>query len=155
MLDAFLPDLIALAEGLLALALGGAVGWQRERDGKDAGFRTMMLVSFASFLFVKVSLVAGTLDPGNAAIRTDPVRAIQAVATALGFVGAGIVYRDRHEARTRGLTTAAAVLAVAPVGIAVALQHPVLAVGASALLVLVLGPADRIEKRFGHRRGGG
>ena len=151
MLSIALADLVALAEGLLALALGAAVGWQRQRDGKDAGFRTMMLITFASFLFVKVSLVAGALNPGDASIRTDPVRAIQAVATALGFVGAGIVYRDRHEARTRGLTTAAAVLAVAPVGVAVALGHPVLAIGATALLVLVLGPADRIEKRFGVR----
>ena len=149
MTEIALADLSALAEGLLALALGAAVGWQRERDGKDAGFRTMMLITFASFLFVKVSLIAGTLSPGDTAVRTDPVRAIQAVATALGFVGAGIVYRDRREARTRGLTTAAAVLAVAPVGVAVALGHPVLAIGATVLLVLVLGPADRVEKRFG------
>lgn len=144
--DHALTDLAALARGLLALALGGAVGWQRQRDGKDAGFRTMMLVTFASFLFVEVSLVAGTAAPGGAAVQTDPVRAIQAVATALGFVGAGIVYRDRHEARTRGLTTAAAVLAVSPVGMAVALGHAVLAVGATVLLVLVLGPADRLER---------
>ncbi len=143
-----LADLFALAEGLLALALGGVVGLQRERDGKDAGFRTMMLVTFASFLFVKVSMVAGAINPGDPTVRTDPVRAIQAVATALGFVGAGIVYRDRRDSRTRGLTTAAAVLAVSPVGVAVALGHPVLALGATVLLVLVLGPATRLEKRL-------
>lgn len=143
-----LADLFALAEGLLALALGGAVGLQRQRDGKDAGFRTMMLVTFASFLFVKVSLVAGEASPTGTMVRTDPIRAIQAVATALGFVGAGIVYRDRHDKRTRGLTTAAAVLAVSPVGVAVALGHPVLAIGATVLLVLVLGPATRLERRL-------
>ncbi len=150
-LDTAFADLRTLAEALLALALGGAVGWERQTKRKGAGFRTMMLVSFASFLFVKVSLIAGALGaPGGAG--SDPVRAIQAVATALGFVGAGIVYRDRAEGRTRGLTTAAAVLAVAPVGIAVALGRPVLAVGATLLLVVVLGPADWIERRFGPPR---
>ena len=151
MLEHALTDLTSLGEGLLALALGGVVGWQRQRDGKDAGFRTMMLITFASFLFVEVSLMAGLGTTSDPAVRTDPVRAIQAVATALGFVGAGIVYRDRHEARTRGLTTAAAVLAVSPVGMAVALGHPVLAIGATVLLVLVLGPADRLEGVIGRR----
>ena len=145
--DAVSADLLSLAEGLLALGLGGAVGWQRQRDGKDAGLRTMMLVAFASFLFVRVSLVAGEA-PG---VQSDPVRAIQSVATALGFVGAGIVYRDRHADRTRGLTTAAAMLAVAPVGIAVALGRPVLAIGATLILVVVLGPVDRFEKRTSGR----
>ena len=151
MFDHALTDLASLAEGLLALALGGVVGWERENGGKDAGFRTMMLVTFASFLFVEVSMIAGSLGPDDTTVRTDPVRAIQAVATALGFVGAGIIYRDRNEERTRGLTTAAAVLAVSPVGMAVAVGHYVLAVGATVLLVLVLGPADRIERHFGRR----
>lgn len=151
MFDHALTDLASLAEGLLALALGGIVGWERKNGGKDAGFRTMMLVTFASFLFVEVSMIAGSLGPDDTTVRTDPVRAIQAVATALGFVGAGIIYRDRNEERTRGLTTAAAVLAVSPVGMAVAVGHYVLAVGATVLLVLVLGPVDRIERHFGPR----
>ncbi|HEX9951522.1 MAG TPA: MgtC/SapB family protein [Rubricoccaceae bacterium] len=148
MLDTALADLLSLAQGVLALALGGAVGWERERKNKGAGFRTMMLVSFASFLLVKVSLIAGESYPGSEMVRTDPVRSIQAVATALGFVGAGIIYKHRSEDRTRGLTTAAAVLAVSPVGIAVALGRPVLAIGATVLLVLVLDWGQRFEERF-------
>lgn len=147
-LDTALADLLSLAQGVLALALGGAVGWERERKNKGAGFRTMMLVSFASFLLVKVSLIAGESYPGSEMVRTDPVRSIQAVATALGFVGAGIIYKHRSEDRTRGLTTAAAVLAVSPVGIAVALGRPVLAIGATVLLVLVLDWGQRFEERF-------
>lgn len=147
-------DILALAQGLLALALGGAVGWERERKGKGAGLRTMMLVSFGSFLFVKVSLAAGSLDPlgTGASVETDPVRAIQAIATAIGFVGAGVVFRDREQNRTRGVTTAAALLAVSPVGIAVAVGHYVLAIGAALLMVLVLSVGDRIEDRYFHLR---
>ena len=137
-------DLLILATGILALALGGVVGWERETKGKGAGFRTMMLVSFASFLFVEVSLAAGmdAAGPADGAVRTDPVRAIQSIATGLGFLGAGIVFRDHHQHRTRGLTTAASLLVVAPIGIAVALNHFALAVGSTVLLVLVLSTAE-------------
>lgn len=142
--DVVASDLRLLADGVLALALGGAVGWERERKGKGAGFRTMMLVAFASFLFVEVSLAVEATEGG----RGDAVRAIQAIATGLGFLGGGLVFRDRHEHRTHGLTTAASLLVVSPVGIAVALDRYVLAVGAAALLVLVLGAAERVEERF-------
>lgn len=149
MLDTALSDLLLLAEGLIALALGGLVGWEREREGKDAGLRTMMLVSFASFLFLKVSLLAGAVDPTvDDATQTDPVRAIQAIATGLGFVGGGLVFRDRGDKRIRGVTTAAAILAVSPVGIAVALGHYVLAAGTALVLYLVLGRLERVEKRL-------
>jgi putative Mg2+ transporter-C (MgtC) family protein len=150
--DVLLADLRTLADAVLALALGGAVGWERERKGKGAGFRTMMLVSFASFLFVEVSMAAGATGaavPGND-VQSDPVRAIQAIATGLGFLGGGIVFRDRSENRTRGLTTAASLLVVSPIGIALALGHYALAIGSAVLLVLVLGSAERVE-RFAER----
>ncbi len=145
-MDVAAADLRYLAEALLAAALGGVVGWERERKNKGAGLRTMMLVSLSSYLFVIVSLLAGDVFPGGT-IRTDPVRAIQSIATGLGFVGAGLVFRDRTE-RPRGLTTAAALLAVAPVGVSVALGHWVLAVGTTVLLVLILGPGGTVEDRY-------
>lgn len=139
-------DLRILADALLALALGGVVGWEREHKRKGAGFRTMMLVAFSSFLFVELSIAAGVEGLGD--VQTDPVRAIQAIATGLGFLGAGIVFRDRVENRTHGLTTAASLLVVAPLGIAVAMEHYALAIGSTALLVLVLVGAERLETRF-------
>ena len=110
-----------------------------------------MLVSFASFLFIEVSVLAGTAvgrAPGDA-VQSDPVRAIQAIAAGLGFLGGGIVFRDRSEDKTRGLTTAASLLVVSPIGIAVALEHYALAIGAAVLLVLVLGAAEKVE-RYAH-----
>ncbi|MDT0630313.1 MgtC/SapB family protein [Rubrivirga sp. S365] len=151
MLDAALADLRTLADAVLALALGGVVGWERERKGKGAGLRTMMLVALSSFLFVEVSVAAGAAAGGG--VRVDPVRAVQAIAAGLGFLGAGIVFRDRERDRTRGLTTAASLLVVAPIGIAVALDRYVLAVGATVLTVLVLGAAERLERRVELRRG--
>lgn len=139
-------DLRILLDGLLALVLGGVVGWERERKGKGAGFRTMMLVAFSSFLFVEVSLAVDAAEGGQG----DAVRAIQAIATGLGFLGGGLVFRDREGHRTHGLMTAASLLVVSPIGIAVALDHYVLATGAAVLLVLVLGAAERLEGRFIH-----
>ena len=146
MSDLLASDLRTLADGLLALALGGVVGWERERKGKGAGFRTMMLVSFASFLFVEVSMFVGASGPTGEVVQADPTRAIQAIAAGLGFLGGGLVFRDASQERTRGLTTAASLLVVSPVGIAVALGHYALAVGAAVLLVLVLGAAERFER---------
>lgn len=146
--DLVTTDLRILADALLALVLGGAVGWEREGKDKSAGFRTMMLVSFASFLFVEVSLAAG-LDAAQIAgseVRADPVRAIQAIATGLGFLGGGLVFRDVSDKRTHGLTTAASLLVVSPIGIAVALEHYVLAIGSAVLLVFVLDVAGRLER---------
>ena len=146
--DVLASDLRALADAVLALALGGLVGWERERKGKGAGFRTMMLVSFASFLFVEVSLLAGAdvaaIDGG--AVRSDPVRSIQAIAAGLGFLGGGIIFRGSAETRAHGLTTAASLLVVAPVGIAVALHPYALAGGSALLLILVLHVAERFER---------
>jgi putative Mg2+ transporter-C (MgtC) family protein len=148
MREVALQDLQVLAQSLLALALGGLVGWERETSNKGAGLRTMMLVSFASFLFVKVSLFAGLAFADGGEVRTDPIRAVQALVTGLGFVGAGIVFHERENGRVRGLTTAATLLAVAPVGIAVALDRYVLAVGTTLLLLVVLRVMAKLEDRF-------
>ncbi len=139
-------DLHALAQAVLVVVLGGAVGWERETAGKSAGLRTMTLVALASFLCVEVALVTADVSGGEG----DPTRAIQAIATGLAFLGAGIVFR--RGGATHGLTTAASVLAVAPVGIAVALDRYVLAVGATARLLFILRVLDRFDR---HDRNGG
>ena len=138
---ALATDLRLLADAVVALLLGGAVGWEREAAGKSAGLRTMMLVTLASYLFVEVSL----LTTATAGAAADPARAVQAIATGLAFLGAGLVFRDGRQAR--GLTTAATLLAVAPVGIAVALERYVLATGVTVLLLVVLHGLARFEAR--------
>ena len=159
MLDTVPQELLALAEALLALALGGLVGFEREAAGKWAGLRTHMLVCLSAFLFVKTGqlvtvatalLWAASGVPADA-IRSDPVRIIQAVAVGISFVGAGAVFRDRD--RVRGLTSAASLLVVAPIGLSVALGRYVLAAGAAVLVVVVLRLLDWVERKvFGPDR---
>jgi len=156
MLTHLSSDLVMLAECALALVCGGIIGLERELAGKWAGLRTNMLVCFGAALFVKTSqIMVLTTAPlwqdggiANSALGADPVRIVQAIVVGVSFVGAGAVFRDPDKNIARGMTTAATLLVVAPIGIAVAEGHYVLAVGATLLVVLVLRVLDWVEARF-------
>ena len=154
-LDAARQDGIILAQALVALLLGGLVGWEREAAGKWAGFRTHMLVCLATFLFVKLGnfLVTDMIaaHPGGS-LRADPVRIIEAIVTGIAFLGAGTVFRDLDADKARGLTTAASLLIIAPIGIAIALDRYVLALGVTGLALFVLRTLHALEQRFTRER---
>ena len=105
-----------LSRLLLALFLGGVIGWERERKNKPAGLRTHILVSFAAALFVMVPIVLGAVKDGDSIARV-----IQGVAAGVGFLGAGeIVTYSGEQSRSipvRGLTSAAAIWASAALGV--------------------------------------
>jgi putative Mg2+ transporter-C (MgtC) family protein len=143
----FQPQLYVLIQAIVALVLGGALGWEREAAGKWAGLRTHMLVCLAAMLFVRLGLMliaqsANSVSP--AAIRADPVHIIAAVATGISFLGAGTIFRDRG-GKSRGLTTAAGLLLTAPIGIAVAMNRYVIAVGVTLICLFVLHSLRRLE----------
>jgi putative Mg2+ transporter-C (MgtC) family protein len=151
-----IQELYILFQALIALLLGGLLGWERESAGKWAGLRTHMLVCLSAMLFVRVGqfLIADSqqaLNPDT--LRTDPVRIIEAIVTGIAFLGAGTVFRDPHAEKARGLTTAASLLAVAPIGVAVAIERYVLAVGATCLVLFVLRLMLHFEKKIASPRG--
>lgn len=136
-------ELYVLAQGLIALILGGILGWEREAAGKWAGVRTHMLVCLAVTFFVKVGvfLIESVSTNGNinsTVLRSDPVRIIEAIVTGIAFLGTGIVFRDPDRNTMRGLTTAASLLTVAPIGIAIAIDRYVVAIGGTLLVLFVL-----------------
>ena len=134
-------ELRIIAEAFIALLLGGIVGYERESAGKWAGLRTHMLVCMGAYLFVKVGelmILHAQQHYSIETLRADPVRIIEAIVTGLAFIGAGSIFRDKDKNVARGLTTAASLLTVAPIGIAVAVQRYVVAVGATLLLLMVL-----------------
>lgn len=153
MFDTLATDLAILGQAALALLCGGAIGLERELAGKGAGLRTMMLVCFAATLFVRVSQftvveTAPLLAGIEGALRTDPVRIVQAIVVGVSFVGAGAIFRGPEDHVAHGLTTAATLLAVAPIGIAIAEEHYALALGATVLVVFVLRVLEWAERRF-------
>ncbi|WP_306533845.1 MgtC/SapB family protein [Geobacter sp.] len=104
---------------LLASLLGGLIGLEREIHGRPAGFRTHLLVSLGSCLFVATSLefyrLYGNFS-GVGPIGVDPGRIAAQVVTGIGFLGAGAIIREG--ASIRGLTTAACLWIAAAIGLA-------------------------------------
>jgi putative Mg2+ transporter-C (MgtC) family protein len=94
---------------ILALALGAAIGFQRESAGKTAGLRTHVLICVGAALFTITSLYGfgGTADPSRIAAG---------VVAGVGFIGAGAIIR-RGEELIGGLTTAATIWMAAAIGV--------------------------------------
>ena len=136
------PDFVILGRLVVAGLLAGVLGWEREQAGKSAGLRTHMLVGIAAALYTGLAEVASVeLGAG----RSDPVRAIQAVAMGIGFLGGGIIFVNRND-RVQGLTTAASIWATAAMGIAAGLAHFRLAAGVTVLLAVVLHVLERFDR---------
>jgi putative Mg2+ transporter-C (MgtC) family protein len=139
-------ELVLLLRLMVAGVLGGVLGWERESARKPAGLRTHMLVAIASALFTVLAELAVTQFPGEGGgLRADPIRVIQAVSIGIGFLGSGVIFVSKSGDTVRGLTTAASIWATAAIGIAVGLQHYVLGLGATLLLMLVLRGMSRFE----------
>lgn len=128
----------------VALLLGAAVGWDRERRDADAGLRTHMLVSLGAALFVLVPMHAG-MSPEELS------RVLQGLVSGIGFLGAGAVLKDSSEGRIHGLTTAATIWATAAIGMAAGMGREMLAVLATVLVLLVLTLLRRLGRRIRER----
>ena len=116
---------------LIAVILGGVLGYERERTGAAAGFRTHMLVALGSALFVLVPLQAGT-------DITDMSRVLQGVIAGIGFLGAGAILKSSDDQEIRGLTTAASIWLTAAIGIAAGMGREATAVLSTLFALLIL-----------------
>lgn len=149
-----MPDLPTLGwdGALLRLAvaalLGGAIGLERELDEKAAGLRTHMLVAAGSALFTLVSAYGfhEFLTRGGAVVRADPSRIAAQIVTGVGFLGAGVIFRQGLT--VRGLTTAASLWLVAAVGMAAGAGFWEGAVIATAVALLSLRPLEWAKERI-------
>lgn len=109
-------ELLFSARILYAALLGALIGWDRERQGSDAGVRTCMAISIGSCAFSLIS---------RHVAENDPARIAAQVVTGIGFLGAGVILQVKG--RIAGLTTAATLWATAAVGMASAFGMYVLA----------------------------
>ncbi len=104
---------------VLAALCGAALGYERERHGRSAGLRTNLLVCVGAALMMVVSKyfyykegeLAGTIP-----VALDPSRIAAQIVSGIGFLGAGVILKDRGG--VRGLTTAATLWFNAGVGMA-------------------------------------
>jgi len=139
-------------EGLLRLLLaavcGGLVGLEREIRGRQAGFRTYLLVCLGSAMVMLVSAQVAfhpwEVANQNYTIRVDPGRIAYGVMTGIGFLGAGVIVKGSHGG-VRGLTTSAGLWCIAAVGLAIGFGMYVLAVGTTILIGGSLWILDYLE----------
>src|SRR5258707_2024860 len=131
---------------VLAIALGGVIGLEREFHEQRAGMRTNALVSLGSALFTLVSAY-GFLDLLSIShVQVDPTRVASYIVAGIGFLGAGtIVVRKTG---TQGLTTAAAIWTVAAIGMACGVGLYWEAVAVTALTLIVLSALRYLEQRL-------
>ncbi len=129
---------------LLAAALGGAIGLEREYRHKPAGLRTNMLIALGSALFSVMSI-----DLGAAAGSPDRIAA--QVVTGIGFLGAGAILRSGEN--VHGLTTAATIWVNAAIGMAAGLGAYAVASVAAAITLVVLAFLPVMERLFERREG--
>ena len=108
---------------LIAAMLGAAIGAEREWRRHPGGLRSCALVAAASSIFARLAVTHGGSNPGAA---------LGAIATGVGFLGAGVILH--HGAQVRGLSTAATFWAVAAIGTAVGLLEYNLALGLTIIV---------------------
>ena len=139
---------------LLAAMAGGLVGAEREIRGREAGFRTHILVCMASALVMVVSIQMTRTDWGGAGkgvvVNVDLIRIGYAVMTGIGFLGAGTILQTKGS--VRGLTTAAAMWSVAAVGLAAGFGMYSLTIISATLIVLTLWLFNYVGDAFPRRR---
>jgi putative Mg2+ transporter-C (MgtC) family protein len=125
----FISELTLAGRMALAALFGFLIGLERESRGKSAGERTFAMVGLAASGFAGVAF---TVFPATAG------QAVAGVATGIGFLGIGIIWRAEEGQQARGLTTAASILAVAAIGVLSGVGLYVTAVLATALALLIL-----------------
>jgi putative Mg2+ transporter-C (MgtC) family protein len=128
---------------MLAVALGGIIGFERESVDKPAGFRTHMLVCVGAALFALISR-EGFFGSG-----ADPSRVASNIVVGIGFLGAGTIWRTG--VGVQGLTTAASLWSVAAIGTASGIGFYGGAVWTTVIVVGVLTLMKGVERRLPRR----
>ena len=134
----FVRDALRMA---LALAFGAAIGFEREWHAKAAGMRTHMLISLGACLLALLAL--DIMESSTAGM--DPLRLVQAVATAVGFLAAGTIVIAGGS--VKGLTTGAGLWLSGIVGLATGLGELALGAAATVLALVVLALLRLVEPR--------
>jgi len=123
---------------LVSFLLGAVIGTEREYRSKSAGLRTMILIAVGSTLFTILSIK----------ISSDAGRIAANIVTGIGFIGAGIIFRENN--RVVGITTAAIVWVTAAIGMGIGAGFYEVTVATfiiSGLSLVILAPIQKFIRR--------
>lgn len=123
-------ELLIVSKLLIAFILGAVIGLDREKHGSSAGIRTYAAVCLGAALF---TAIGEHLEDVAAASRI-----IANILVGIGFMGAGIIYKNESANRSSGLTTAATIWCTAGIGVAVGLNMLIIATVSAASIYFLL-----------------
>lgn len=123
------------AQVSVAFIIGAVIGLEREFRSKPAGFRTMIIICVGSCLYTILSKEAG---------GTSPDRIASNIVTGIGFIGAGVIFKEGIT--VNGLTTAALIWITAALGMAIGYHNYPLAIVVSIMVVIVLFILEPVQR---------
>ena len=132
----FLPE--DIYKLLASFLLGAVIGMEREYRSKSAGLRTMILIAVGSTLFTILSIK----------ISADAGRIAANILTGIGFIGAGIIFRENN--RVVGITTAAIVWVTAAIGMGIGAGFYGVTIATfviSGLSLVILAPIQKFIRK--------
>ncbi|NQX71527.1 MgtC/SapB family protein [Paenibacillus alba] len=131
---------------VLALFLGGLIGFEREVSSHAAGLRTHILVCVGSSLVMLLSMYGFSAFVNEVNVRLDPSRLAAQVISGIGFLGAGtIMFNGRS---ITGLTTAASLWVVAGIGLAVGAGFYYPAILVCFMVLISLWILNKVEHKY-------
>ncbi len=138
------PEIDVVAKLLVAALLGACIGIERELKHKPIGLRTNVLIAMTGACLMLLTTNASRLFPSQ-----DAPQLATALIQGLGFLGAGAIIHGRSS--VSGLSTAAALLIVAGIGLAVGAGAWTLAVASTIFTLLIMTTFRAIERRLHSR----
>src|SRR5213075_693327 len=141
-------ELVIIARVAGALLIGALLGFERTFHGRPAGFRTHSLVCIASAILMIVTVYQNQWMTfvEHDAIRTDPTRMAQGIMTGIGFLGAGVIFKEGLT--VRGLTTPASIWVTSAIGVLVGIGFWFAAVVGAVAALIVLALFRYIEAKL-------
>lgn len=122
---------------IIAAAMCGCIiGYERSRRSKGAGVRTHMVIALSSALMMIISKY-GFFDMLGTGVNADSTRIAAQIVTSIPFLGAGVIYIRQNHSSVQGLTTAAGILATCGIGMALGAGLYLIAIFATALLMVL------------------
>lgn len=122
---------------ILSFFIGAIIGAEREYNTKTAGLRTMIMIALGSTIFTEISIVMGV----NA-----PERIASNIVTGIGFLGAGVIFKDGLS--ISGITTATTIWITAALGMAVGAGEYFLSVAGTVVVLIVLSVFEFFTNRI-------
>jgi putative Mg2+ transporter-C (MgtC) family protein len=144
-------ELWLLLDVAIAAVLSSIIGLEREHLKKPAGLRTNMIVGSISCYFVSISPGLSDFIQKNIEqdlISVDPIRILHAIIVGISFIGAGTILKSKEENTVQNLTTASTLLYSTGIGISVALNSYVTAIGLT-LIGLIINSLNHWEQITG------